>query len=851
MLIAVAAMASVSCQKEEAQAPVEPKSTTITLKADVVDTKTYITEGNAVLWGTGEYVKLYYNDGADKYAESKEEAADLWNGEAGALFSFDIAYNPAESYLLGGVYPVSVTSISDDETVATSYKVELPATQNATPSSYDPAAFIMIMKPVTVTSIETEDYSASFRRATALNKITLTGVKEDITSVEVTAEGTEKKVLAGRRYFNLTTGEDGEIYYSQTNTIKVNADYTGSSIDVWFTSWGVELAAGEKLTIKMTSATKTYTRTITVNENGIKFIEGGLNKLTVDMSSAEEAVLDNLTGKYLIAAMPTKWMLMSGTNSGSYYNRVESNVSTSAEEVLSSDFYGVAGIEDCVWMVAKMEGGYSLQNIATGKYLKLNNSDGNSAHTSETAVAFDITVTDKVAKVVPKEFTNRELEYNSSSPRFAFYKNTQNDIYFIPWVEDTTPRISVSTNSIEVDADATSCEFTYELRNVAGTPEVSVAAGATMTEVDPSVEGNTVTVKFDANAEDAVKTATIVLSIDGADNVEVTITQKAYVDPSVIEELTVAEFLLKEVSTDVWYQLTGTISNIYNTTYGNFYLTDEAGDQVTVYGLKASESAGNTTFSTLGLKEGDVVTLIGNRSAYNSTPQVGNAYYVRHIAATDAPTISFADNTVTIEAETGATIYYTTDGTDPTTTSALYSAPFEITETKTVKAIAVADGEAPSLVTSKKCTYVDPDAGEGETTTEQELSWTLGTKAYSENATINGTSNISVLKLGTSSAVGSATVTLPAGTVKVKFSAVGWNGKTSKLEFKNGSTTIYSTTLTANSGAKNNTPYTITATDTDNYEFNYLVDTDTIITLSTVSGSTRAIIWNIVAVVEN
>lgn len=709
MLVAAAAMAFTSCQKEETAAP-ETVSATLTMHAGVEETKTYLGEDNAVLWGKGEAVTLYVGSGETaKFFDSA--STDAYDGMASASFTFaieDVAQ--ADSYALGGIYPASAANgITNDN--PESFKIALPATQNAEPGKYDPSAYIMVLKPEAVEALPSE-YTASFRRAVALNNITLTGVKEAINSVAITAEG---KDLAGRRKFNLTTGAEGEIYYGQTSTITVNATYAAGDIDVWFTSWGVELAEGDKLTVKMTSATKTYTRTIEARAEGIKFVEGDLNKLTVNMSSAKEEDLDNLSGEYLIAAMPGEWMLMSGTNAGSYYNHFDSGVTSSESDILCSDFYGVDNIESYVWTIAKMDGGYSIQNNSTGKYLHLT-ADGNSAHTSDVAVAFDITVTDKVAKVVPKNYTARELEYNSSSPRFAFYKNTQKDIYFIPWVEDSTPRISVSSNSIEVDADATSCEFTYNLHNITGTPAVSVATGATMANVTASVEGNTVTVEFDDNVEEIVKTATVILSIDGADDVEVTITQKAYVDTSVIEELTVSEFKEKEVSTDVWYKLTGTISNIYNTTYGNFYLTDEAGDQVTVYGLKASESAGNTTFASLGLKEGDVVTLIGNRSEYNSTPQVGNAYYVSHITACDAPIISFANNIVTITAE--GTIYYTTDDSDPTTSSELYSTSFEITETKTVKAIAVADGKAPSLVASKKCTYVDPNVGGGDVVVE-------------------------------------------------------------------------------------------------------------------------------------
>ena len=149
----------------------------------------------------------------------------------------------------------------------------------------------------------------------------------------------------------------------------------------------------------MTSATKTYTRTIEARAEGIKFVEGDLNKLTVNMSSAKEEDLDNLSGEYLIAAMPGEWMLMSGTNAGSYYNRFDSGVTSSESDILCSDFYGVDNIESYVWTIAKMDGGYSIQNNSTGKYLHLT-ADGNSAHTSDVAVAFDITVTDKVANVV-------------------------------------------------------------------------------------------------------------------------------------------------------------------------------------------------------------------------------------------------------------------------------------------------------------------------------------------------------------------------------------------------------------------------------------------------------------------
>lgn len=73
-----------------------------------------------------------------------------------------------------------------------------------------------------------------------------------------------------------------------------------------------------------------------------------------------------------------------------------------------------------------------------------------------------------------------------------------------------------------------------------------------------------------------------------------------------------------------------------------------------------------------------------------------------------APTISgeedfFDKTTVTIAAGEGADIYYTVDGTDPTTSSTKYSAPFDLTETTTVKALAAKGGKT-SAVASKTFT---------------------------------------------------------------------------------------------------------------------------------------------------
>ena len=87
-------------------------------------------------------------------------------------------------------------------------------------------------------------------------------------------------------------------------------------------------------------------------------------------------------------------------------------------------------------------------------------------------------------------------------------------------------------------------------------------------------------------------------------------------------------------------------------------------------------------------------------------------------ATVAAPTISgdtsFADTaTVTITAEQGAEIRYTTDGTVPTASSSLYSDQLTLTNTTTVKAIAIKDGVS-SEVASRVFTKSSNDDGMGQ-----------------------------------------------------------------------------------------------------------------------------------------
>lgn len=91
-----------------------------------------------------------------------------------------------------------------------------------------------------------------------------------------------------------------------------------------------------------------------------------------------------------------------------------------------------------------------------------------------------------------------------------------------------------------------------------------------------------------------------------------------------IVEVTMAEFLAAEVG-DTQYRLTGVVTEIENTQYGNIYLKDFSGE-VYVYGVE--------DFKVDDFKVGDIITIVGKRAAFREDPQVGDAVLEKVISVT-------------------------------------------------------------------------------------------------------------------------------------------------------------------------------------------------------------------------
>ncbi len=204
--------------------------------------------------------------------------------------------------------------------------------------------------------------------------------------------------------------------------------------------------------------------------------------------------------------------------------------------------------------------------------------------------------------------------------------------------------------------------------------------------------------------------------------------------------------------------------------------------------------ASTTTIKAIAVKDGLV-----------NSP-VASATYTIQCAT---PTFSVAagtytsSQTVTISTTYGTSIYYTTNGSEPTTGSTLYNGAITVSTTQTVKAIAVKDGCTNSAVGSAAYTIqcatptFSPAAGTYNANQSVTLSTTYGAKIYyttdGTNPTTESTEHSGAISVTqtttikaiawtsgcTSSAIASATYTMKCATPTFSVAAGTYTGNQS------------------------------------------------------------------------
>ena len=236
-LIAVAVMATVSCNKEiENVVPVVPTNGTHTVcfKADEVATKTSL-----VLNGT-TYSAIWTDDDEANFhifENGVEGVAEMTKSSDSKSATFKATFND------GATAPFNYTAILSSEYNDVNNSASVAYIQNPAANNIDGAADLLIAKPVVLNAqpAVTDEIHFQFKRVVSINKMTIRGLEVGEKVTEVTISG-DKKIAAvydvAADEFDYTLGEDAIILgYTDNNDIT-----SAGTFDVYFVCAPVENA---------------------------------------------------------------------------------------------------------------------------------------------------------------------------------------------------------------------------------------------------------------------------------------------------------------------------------------------------------------------------------------------------------------------------------------------------------------------------------------------------------------------------------------------------------------------------------------------------------------------------------
>jgi hypothetical protein len=288
---------------------------------------------------------------------------------------------------------------------------------------------------------------------------------------------------------------------------------------------------------------------------------------------------------------------------------------------------------------------------------------------------------------------------NSVAIKFDFYNNagegTDSTGLYINGAEPTVPAIDMTSSGVVLNSgDSMTAHMTYDGVNLI----------LTLTD---AVVNKTFTHTFPINIPATVGSNTAYIGFTGGTG-RLTSSQK-------ILTWTLTSQAGSVTQTPTFSPAGGTFTTAQNVT-----LSDGTPEAVIYYTIDGSApTTSSTVYSTpISVDSGSVTIKAIAQATGFSASSVGSATFNIQPTATATPSFSPGTGTysstqsVTIsDATSGAVIYYTTDGSTPTTSSAVYSSAISVSASSTLEALAVATGFAQSAVAT--AAYVIQTGGSG------------------------------------------------------------------------------------------------------------------------------------------
>lgn len=552
MLVAAAAMAFFACQKQEVNAPEEVKVEGLNFSAEKPEfadaSKTEWT-GETIQWSEGDAIRVAYTcDGvwqnADGTATADEDngkkTAKLYAStplaEASATAKFAVPGNfkgtASGVYEFYAIYPSGAAVKEADFPFAPSVTVDVPAEQTPLANSFDSAADLMAAKSIeTFEGLPTERISLLWTRIVAHGHLTLKNlqVEEDEKLQTITLTADENADMVGQYYLYLDTyNVEKAAGNNAANSLTVKADNLTIADGGNVTFWTCFLPCTWKsLDVVVETDKATYTRSIDLTGNEKTFAQNARNTLAINMATAERVVRAS-------SALP--------------FERDFSNTEYNQNAITELDGFT---IENSVYnakgaiRLAKTDAGGSVTtlplDLSQNFHVKVVASGWDDDELTLTVTAGDQSnnltlVTSGTVDNGPKECAEYIINFqpvsNSASVTFTTEAKKRCYIQKIQVLEghaELTPVLS-ATNPDEMSAEGGEGSFTYTLSNPKEGKEVSATVNVDWIEnLAVNQEAKTVSYNVAENTSEESRTATITLSYEGAQSVDVTVTQEGKV----------------------------------------------------------------------------------------------------------------------------------------------------------------------------------------------------------------------------------------------------------------------------------------------------------------------------------
>lgn len=478
LAVAVCASLFTACSKDDTVSdPSNGRKVTMTVSASSElesasgSRTTYDPLTGKVSWNaTGEFLQVLETAASTTVFATSQEG--VISGDI-AKFAVTFPANENTPLVYNAVYPASAW-VTSSNTDITNMKVITPTVQQPTATSFDSNADLLIAKSISVESQPTE-LQMSFGRAVAIGKMTVKNLAsaESVLGVKFTAP--DKKVT-GRSYVDMTAGTIKEYGYINNFADNVTLNYSSemnitanseAGMTAYFTCFPFEVAAGETFTVTVTTASKIFTKTVTVQEGRtLAFAAGDSSTFAVDMTGATEEENETLSGDYVITATQSETTYaMSSLAEGSHL----------APVVITPSNPYKTGDETLIWTITKSGDNYT---ISQGEnYLSWES--GNSATTSTTPYELVITKnkSEGTYQIASAATPSRILAKNDQAALgFGFYTGSQTkDLTLIPAEYVKLPEITLDQTTLTLSYNDTETHYIPVTLKNAETQDVSVA----------------------------------------------------------------------------------------------------------------------------------------------------------------------------------------------------------------------------------------------------------------------------------------------------------------------------------------------------------------------------------------